>query len=254
MLIAIDIGNTNIKVGLFSGDKLKDVLRLATRRDLTADELGIPISDWLGRMNIGGEQIEDTIVASVVPSMTNQCAEMCKRYLGCRPAIVSAASRLPISFSVDNPTQLGADRIANAVAGYVKFGGPLIVVDFGTATKFEVVDRSGVYQGGVIAPGIETSIAELARRAEKLFEVKIEPPAHVIGKNTVDAMKSGAFWGTIGQVDYIIERLLVEKRWDGASIVATGGLAPQIVEYSRHVRILEPHLTLHGLREISLMK
>ncbi len=251
MLIAIDIGNTNIKVGLFTGDKLKDVLRLATRRDLTADELGIPISDWLGRMKVTGEQIEDATIASVVPSINDEVTQTCQRYLGCMPTFISADIKLPIKVSVDNPLQVGADRIANAVAGFTKFGGPVVVVDFGTATKFEVVDAAANYLGGVIAPGIETSMAELARRAAKLFEIKIEPPAHVIGKNTVEAMKSGSFWGTIGQVDFLIDKILAEAGWTKATVVATGGLAPQVVEHSRYVRTLEPNLTLWGLREIS---
>jgi type III pantothenate kinase len=251
VLIAIDIGNTNIKVGLFAGDKLKDVLRLATRRDLTADELGIPISDWLGRMKVTGEQIEDVIVASVVPSVTVQTTEMCQRYLGCIPTIVSSDLKLPITMAVDSPSQVGADRIANAVAGFTKFGGPVIVVDFGTATKFEVVDAAGIYLGGVIAPGIETSMAELARRAAKLFEVKIEPPSRVIGKNTVDAMRSGAFWGTIGQVDYLIDRILAEVGWTAATVVATGGLVSGLERHSKHIKLVEPNLTLLGLRVIS---
>lgn len=251
MLIAIDIGNTNLKVGLFAGDKLKDVLRLATRRDLTADELGIPISDWLGRMKVTGEQIEDVIVASVVPSITDEVTRTCQGYLGCVPVFVSADLKLPIKLAVDNPLQVGADRIANAVAGFTKFGGPVIVVDFGTATKFEVVDGAGNYLGGVISPGIETSMAELARRAAKLFEVKIEPPVKVIGKNTIDAMKSGAFWGTVGQVDFLIDRILAEAGWATATVVATGGLVSGLEHHSRHIRLIEPNLTLFGLRVIS---
>ena len=254
MLIAIDIGNTNIKIGLFKDSKLNDVLRLSTRRDLTADELGIPISDWLSRMKVTNEQIETAIICSGVPSITEQAVEMCKRYLGCRPVIVSADLKLPITIAVDNPAQLGADRIANAVAGFTKFGGPGIVVDFGTATKFEVVDTSGVYQGGVIAPGVETSMTELARRAAKLFEIKIEPPARVIGKNTTEALKSGAFYGTVGQIDYILDKILAETGWTKATIVATGGLVRGIEQYSRHIRLIEPNLTLLGLRKISLLQ
>ena len=251
MLIAIDIGNTNIKVGLFSGDKLKDVLRLATRRDLTADELGIAISDWLGRMKVTGEQIEDATVASVVPSINDEVTQTCQRYLGCAPTFVSSDLKLPIKLTVDNPSQVGADRIANAVAGFTKFGGPVIVVDFGTATKFEVVDATGSHLGGVIAPGIETSMAELARRAAKLSEVKIEPPSQVIGKNTIDSMKSGAFWGTIGQVDFLIDQILAEAGWSKATVVATGGLVSGLEQHSRHIKLIEPNLTLLGLRIIS---
>ncbi|MBI5267745.1 MAG: type III pantothenate kinase [candidate division Zixibacteria bacterium] len=251
MLIAIDIGNTNIKIGLFNKSALKDTLRLATRRDMTADELGIPITDWLSRMKVANEQIESAILCSVVPSVTEQAVEMCQRYLGCIPTIVSSELKLPIKIAVDNPAQLGADRIANAVAGFTKFGGPVIVVDFGTATKFEVVDQAGVYLGGVICPGVETSMAELAKRAAKLFEIKIEPPAKVIGKNTVEALKSGAFYGTIGQVDFILDKIFAETGWGKATIVATGGLVTGIEQYSRHIKLIEPNLTLSGLCEIS---
>jgi type III pantothenate kinase len=251
MLIAIDIGNTNIKIGLFRENTLKDVLRLSTRRDMSADELGIPVTDWLSRMKVANEQIETAIICSVVPSVTEQALEMCKRYLGCIPTIVSADLKLSIKIAVDNPSQLGADRIANAVGGFTKFGGPLIVVDFGTATKFDVVDQAGVYQGGVICPGIETSMAELARRAAKLFEIKIEPPSKVIGKNTTDALKSGAFYGTVGQVDHILDMILAETGWPKATIVATGGLVRGIEQYSRHIKLIEPNLTLWGLCDIS---
>jgi type III pantothenate kinase len=254
MLIAIDIGNTNTKIGLFKDGVLKDVLRLSTRRDLTADELGIPLTDWLTRMSVTNEQIESAIVASVVPSVSGQVVDMCQRYFGCMPVLLSSSIPLPIKINVDNPEQVGADRIANAVAGFAKFGGPVIVVDFGTATKFEVVDASGAYQGGVIAPGVETSMAELARRAAKLFEIKIELPARVVGKNTVEALKSGAFYGTIGQVDYILDKILAETNWPKTTIVATGGLAWGIEAHSRHIRLIEPNLTLLGLRDISQMQ
>ena len=254
MLIAIDIGNTNIKAGLFKESTLKDVLRLSTRRDLTADEIGMPISDWLGRMKVTNEQIESAVICSVVPTVTDETSEMCKRYLGCIPTIVSADIKLPIKIAVDNPSQLGADRIANAVAGFTKFGGPVIVVDFGTATKFEVIDQGGVYTGGVICPGAETSMSELARRAAKLFEIRVEPPSKVVGKNTVDALKSGLFFGTVGQVDYILDKILGETGWTRPTIVATGGLVKGIEQFSRHIRLIEPHLTLLGLLEISHLR
>jgi type III pantothenate kinase len=218
---------------------------------MTADELGIPITDWLSRMKVANEQIELAIICSVVPSITQQAAEMCKRYLGCIPTIVSAELPLPIKIAVDNPALLGADRIANAVAGFTKFGGPVIVVDFGTATKFEVVSADGTFMGGVICPGIETSMAELAKRAARLFEIKIEPPSRVIGKNTTEALKSGAFYGTVGQVDYILDRIIAEAGFSKVAVVATGGLVTGIEQYSRHIKLIEPNLTLCGLYQIS---
>ena len=161
-------------------------------------------------MHIENEMIEDVVICSVVPYLSKVLETTAKSYLGCIPTIVSPDLKLPITIEIDQPSQIGADRIANAAAGFKKFGGPVIIVDFGTATTFDIINNKGAYIGGVIIPGPETSMAELAKKAAKLFEVNIEPPAKVVGTTTTGALQSGLFHGTIGQVDYIIDKILDE--------------------------------------------
>jgi type III pantothenate kinase len=165
--------------------------------------------------------------------------------------VVSHKLKLPITIAIDYPEQVGADRIANAAAGFTKFGGPVIVVDFGTATNFDIVDQKGAYIGGILLPGPETSMAELARKAARLFEVRIEPPDTVVGKSTAGALKSGLFYGTVGQVDYLIDRVIEETGFTSTRIVATGGFSRGLDQHSRHIKMIEPDLTLEGLRIIS---
>jgi type III pantothenate kinase len=185
-----------------------------------------------------------------VPQLTPVYETSCRKYFKADPLIVSSQVRLAVQIEVSRPEEIGADRLANASAGFVKFGGPVIVVDFGTATTFDVVDRRGVYIGGVIAPGPETSLAELARKAARLFEVRIERPQSVVGKSTAGALKSGLFYGTLGQVDFIIDRIVEEAGLAGGAVVATGGLAHGFETLSRHITTFEQTLTLEGLRII----
>ena len=251
MLIAIDIGNTNIVIGLFKGATLKDHFRIASRENMTADEAGLFITAWLSRMHIDNEQIESVIICSVVPPLTNTFETTAKRHLGCVPTIVTCQLNLPITIEFDHPEQIGADRIANAVAGFKKLGGPIIIVDFGTATTFDIVNEKGAYIGGIIIPGPETSMAELARKAARLFEVRIEPPESVVGKTTAGALKSGLFYGTIGQIDFIIDKILEETAFEGCKIIATGGFAKDIESHSRHISLINQTLTLEGLKLIN---
>ena len=253
MLLAIDIGNTNIVIGLFKGDRLKDYFRIASRHNLTADEAGLMISQWLPNMHCQNEDIDSAIIGSVVPALTTTFEIVARSYLGCIPTVVSPRLDLSVSIEIDHPEQIGADRIANAVAGFNKFSGPLIIVDFGTATTFDVVNETGAYIGGIIIPGPETSMGELAKKAARLFEVRIEPPDSVVGKSTAGALKSGLFYGTVGQVDFIIEKIIEETSFENCQIIATGGLAKGIEKYSRHISFIEPTLTLNGLRLIDEM-
>lgn len=250
MLLAIDIGNTNTVVGVYKGTSLKDHFRVASNRSLTADEAGFFCTGLLERMKIANEEVDKVVIASVVPPLTPTFETMAKKYFGCVPVVVSSHIKLPITIQIDQPDQVGADRIANAVAGFTKFGGPVIIVDFGTATTFDIVNSTGAYIGGVIIPGPETSMAELARRAARLFEVRIEPPNSVVGKSTAGALKSGLFYGTVGQVDYIIEKIIEETGFERAAIVATGGLAGNMEKHSKHIRMVDSTLTLEGLRLI----
>jgi type III pantothenate kinase len=250
MLLAIDIGNTNTVIGVFKGEMLKDHFRVSSNRTMTSDEAGFFITGLLERMKVSNEEIEKVVVASVVPPLTPVFERTAKKYFGCVPVLVSSHIKLPIKIMIDQPDQLGADRIANGVAGFQKFGGPIVIVDFGTTTNFDVVDAFGNYLGGVLIPGPETSMTELARKAARLFEVRIEPPDCVIGKSTAGALKSGLFYGTVGQVDYLVEKIIEEARFPNARVIATGGLATGIEKYSRHIKLIEPTLTLEGIRLI----
>ncbi|MBU8933945.1 MAG: type III pantothenate kinase [candidate division Zixibacteria bacterium] len=251
MLLAIDIGNTNVVLGILEGNKLTASFRLATRRDATADEIGATLLNLLQRDQIEVSRITRVILGSVVPPLTTAYEQACVRYFQREPLVVSHEIKLPIRIDIDLPQQIGADRIANAAAGYELFGGPVIIVDFGTATTFDIVSAEGAYIGGVISPGPETSMAELARKAARLFDVRIERPDKVVGKSTSAALKSGLFYGTVGQVDFIIERILDECKFEGCKVIATGGLAPGIEKHSRHIEQVIPDLTLQGLRVIA---
>jgi type III pantothenate kinase len=253
VLLAIDIGNTNIVIGVFDRIKLIAHVRLPTRPDSTADEAGFLVVAALERIKVKSDDITDVVVGSVVPRLTVVFGETVPQLFGCNAIVVSHRVKLPVTIAIDQPEQVGADRIANAAAGYHKFGGPIIIVDFGTATTFDVVNEKGAYLGGVITPGPETSMAELARKAARLFDVRIEAPEQVVGKSTAAALKSGLFYGTVGQVDYIIDRIIEETGFKRCHVVATGGLAEGIEKESRHVKLIEPTLTLEGLRLISEM-
>jgi len=253
MLLAIDIGNTNTVVGVYDGETLKNSFRVTSSHVMTADETGFFIIGLLERMQVSNEEIKKVVIGSVVPPLTSVFETMLKQYFRCSPIVITARLKLPIRIEIDQPDQVGADRIANSVAGFHKYGGPVIIVDFGTATTFDVVSADGAYIGGVIIPGPETSMAELARRAARLFEVRIEPPDCVVGKSTAGAMKSGLFYGTVGQLDYIIDRIIEETGFKKLTVVATGGLANGIEKHSRYIRQIEPNLTLEGLRLIGGM-
>lgn len=253
MLLAIDIGNTNTVLGVFDQTRLIGHIRVTTRDRLTIDEGCFLLTTALREMEVKSNDVASVVLGSVVPPLTGIFEMAAEKLFGCEAIVVSHRVRLPIAIEIDQPGQLGADRIANAVAGYDKFDTPVIIVDFGTATTFDVVNEKGAYIGGVIIPGPETSMAELSKRAARLFEVRIEPPDSVVGKSTAAALKSGLFYGTVGQVDYIIDKILDETGFRKCIIVATGGFALRIEQFSRHVKMVEPTLTLEGLRLIGEM-
>ncbi|MEW5797243.1 MAG: type III pantothenate kinase [Candidatus Zixiibacteriota bacterium] len=253
MLLAIDIGNTNTVVGVYDSAALKGSFRVASQHHMTSDEAGFFVMGLLDRMQVDLSAVMKVVIGSVVPPLTSTFEEMSRKFLKCHPITVSARIKLPVRIEIDRPDEVGADRIANAAAGWHRFGGPVIVVDFGTATTFDVVSKEGAYIGGVIIPGPETSMAELARKAARLFEIRIEPPDRVVGKSTAGALKSGLFYGTIGQVDYIIERIKAETGFDGCTVIATGGLSAGLEKHSRYIKSVDPNLTLDGLRLIAEM-
>ncbi len=250
MLLAIDIGNTNIVLGLFNGGKLAGHFRYSTVNRSTVDDAGLLLVNTLERMSLPSRSEMAVVIASVVPCLTKTFEQAVEKYLSQPPLVVTSDIKLPITIAIDNPRQLGADRIANAAAGFALYSAPVIIVDFGTATTFDVVDGKGAYIGGVIIPGPETSMAELARKAAQLFEIKITPPERVIGKSTTQALTSGLFYGTIGQVDFIIENIVKEAGFAKCSFVGTGGFSRFLEGHSRYLDVINPTLTLEGLRLI----
>lgn len=253
MLLALDVGNTNTVIGLFDGEILKGQFRVASNRTLTSDEAGFFITGLLERTGIKSSQISSVVIGSVVPHLTGVLEETARSCFGREPLTVTARIKLPVTIEIDEPDEVGADRIANAVAAHHLFPGDSIVVDFGTATTFDVINKSGAYIGGVIIPGPETAMAELAHKAARLFEVRFERPDRVVGTSTAGALKSGLFHGLIGQVDYIIGKIIEETGFADPTVVATGGLSEGIEKHSRYIERIEPTLTLEGLRLIGQM-
>jgi type III pantothenate kinase len=253
LLLAVDVGNTNIVLGIF--DVANDVKfpllhgwRIATTRERTADEYGLMFQDLLRHKGLDLGQVSEMIIASVVPPIHPVLEACCRRYFDVDPLWAVPGVETGLRVSIDNPNELGADRIANCVGALEKFGAPLIVVDLGTATTFDVVSNNSEYLGGMILPGIKISAEALFQRASRLPRVEIAKPEKLVGRNTVQAMQSGLYYGSIAQIDGILERLLQEH--PGAAIIATGGLAKAISKESRFIRHVEPDLTLLGLRNI----
>lgn len=254
MLMAIDVGNTQIVVGLFEDEggvgtgELAHRWRVATHPMYTADEFALQVSQLLALDGLQLSAVTGAVVACVVPPLQTSLREMTSRRLGVPSVIVEPGIRTGMPVLVDNPKEVGADRIADAVAAFERYGGPTIVVDFGTATNFEVVSARGEYLGGVLFPGIEVSLNALAARAALLPRVDIAPPRNVLGKNTVESLQSGVFYGYGALVDGVCARLKGEV--GPATVVATGGLAPTILAAATIIDHHEPWLTLHGLRTI----
>lgn len=250
MLLAIDSGNTNIVFAVFDGDEVKGEWRASTHADRTADELGVWLTQLLAIAGLDRKDIDAAIIASVVPAMVFNLKTLCRRYFGCQPLVVGDEGvTLGLDIRLDRPEEVGADRLVNAVSAHMRFGGPLIVIDFGTATTFDVVDGEGNYCGGAIAPGINLSLEALHMAAAKLPRVAIGRPKRVIGKATVPAMRSGIYWGYVGLIEGLVSRISAEF---GATmtVVATGGLAPLFLEATSVIDHLAPDLTLRGLLEI----
>ena len=249
MLLAIDVGNTQTHVGMFRGDELVDHWRLATDRQATADTLATVLANLLGLRELGLRDVDAAIVSSVVPALGHEYEHLSDRYLGGALSLVGPQLKIGMPIRMDNPHEVGADRIVNAVAAYERSGGACIVVDFGTSTNFDVVSPDGEYLGGVLAPGVEISIEALAARAARLFKVELEPPTQVIGKNTAAALRSGVIYGFAGQVDAIVGRLR-EELGEEATAFATGGLAGPVVPFCEQVDEVDDLLTLTGLKLI----
>ena len=247
MLLALDVGNTNTVLGLFRDAELVAHWRLTTARDHTVDEYGILTRELFNSAGIDPGAVTGVIISSVVPPLNSTLQEMSERYFHRRAVFIEPGVKTGVAVVVDNPQEVGADRIANSAAAFAKYGGPCIVVDFGTATTFDVISAKGEYLGGAISPGLGISADALFSRAARLGRIDIKRPAKVIGTNTVTHLQSGLYYGYIGLVDGILERMITELGAP-ARVIATGGLARQISEDSRYIAEIDDMLTLDGLR------
>jgi len=249
MLLVIDVGNTHTVLGVYDGKSLLHHWRVWTDREKTSDEYGILVRNLYDASHLSSQEITSIILSSVVPPLTPTIVDLCVHYFGIQPLVVGPGVKTGISIKMDNPKEVGADRIVNAVAAYARYRKACIVLDFGTATTFDYISAKGDYMGGIIAPGAGISAEALFRQASKLPRVEIAKPPSVIGKNTVSAMQSGLFYGYLGLVEGIIARIRREVRSDPV-VVATGGLAPVLAKESSEIHEIDEHLTLEGLRII----
>jgi len=249
MLLAIDVGNTNIVIGVFRGEKLAHSWRLTTIRERTSDELGILLTDLCSRYEIRHSDISGIVIASVVPQLTGAMVAMVSEYFGRVPLLFEPAVNAGIPVLIDNPTEVGADRVVNAIAAHASYGAglPIVVIDFGTATTFDAVSAKGEYLGGVICPGPQVSADALVQRTAKLPRIDVRKPARVIGTNTIGAMQSGLFWGYVDMVEGLVRRMKAELG-GAAVVVATGGLASIVAPESASINHVDAELTLRGLR------
>lgn len=259
MLLALDVGNTNTVLGLYrlptepsaaAPEEQRELVahwRVTTHRTQTSDEYGVLFVNLFNMHGLSVDQVTHIIVSSVVPPIDSTLRRVCETYFHIEPLFVEPGIKTGMPMLVDNPTELGADRLADCIAAYERYGGPCIVVDFGTATKFEVISAKGEYLGGAIAPGLGLSADALFSRAAKLSRVDIKRPPKVIGTNTITHLQSGLYYGYIGLVDGILERIFAELG-STPQVIATGGLARQVAEDSRYIAQIDEMLTLDGLR------
>ncbi len=255
MLLTLDVGNTNTVLGLYrlNSDELITHWRISTLRTQTADEYGVLFLNLFSMRKVEASGVSSIIISSVVPPLESTLRQMCERYFNLKPMFVEPGIKTGMPILVDNPAELGADRLVNGVAAFARYGGPCIVVDFGTATTFDVISAKGEYLGGVIAPGLAISAEALFARAARLSRVDVKKPAKVVGTNTVAHLQSGLYYGYIGLVDGILERMLQEIKTPDSltpKIIATGGLARLVADDSRFIETIDDMLTLDGLRLI----
>jgi len=252
MLLAIDVGNTNIAFGVFEGDTLRATWNVATDLNKTADEYAVLLLNLLPREGLALSDIDSAIVASVVPPLEPIFEELSQHYLGVPPIVVGPGVKTGVRICTDNPREVGADRVVNAAAAHRLYGGPLIVIDFGTATTVDAVSKEGDYLGGAIAPGIGIAAEALFERASKLPRIELIPPEHAIGKNTVASMQSGIIFGYVGLIESLVTR--IQRELGGkVRVVATGGFADAIAKETKVVDVVNLHLTLIGLRLVHEM-
>ncbi len=247
MLLAVDVGNTQTHFGTFRGEELVEHWRFATVRESTSDQLGSALRSLLDLRGLSFADIDASIVSSTVPQLEPEWTEMARRYLGQEMLLVGPGTKTGMGIRYDNPREIGADRLVNAVAIRERYGGPAVCVDFGTATTFDVVSEKGEYLGGALMTGIEISLEALSERGARLPKVDLAPPKGVIGRNTIDAIRAGVVFGYAGAIDAILRRIYTELH-ARTHVIATGGLAPLVVPYTEEIEEVDDLLTLTGLR------
>ena len=250
MLLAIDIGNTDFTIGVFQGKKLCDTFRMRTKINRTSDEYGVFILNTLQYKGYDTKDVEDVIIASVVPAVMHSFNSAIIKYFGLTPIIVGPGIRTGIRIATTNPKETGADRIVDAVAGYELYGGPALVIDYGTATTYDIVTENGIFLAGVIAPGIRTSANVLYKDAARLPEIEIVKPKTILANSTIDSMQAGLYYGVVGETKYIVQKMKEETGFDNMKVIATGGLGKMIAQTVDEIDYYDPTLTLKGLQII----
>ncbi|MCF2679201.1 type III pantothenate kinase [Faecalicatena contorta] len=250
MLLVIDVGNTNITLGVFRKEELLGTFRMMTKLPRTSDEYGIMLRELVERQGISCDDIDAVIIASVVPDIMHSLGSAIIKYFDIKPMIVSAGIKTGIKIQTENPKQVGADRIVDAVAAYTIHGGPVIVIDYGTATTYDVVGPDGTFEAAVIAPGIRTSAQAMWGQAAMLPAIDIRKPESILAKETISCMQAGIVFGQIGQTEYIINKIREESGYTDAKVVASGGLGKIIASETDVIDVYDPQLTLKGLRII----
>lgn len=247
MILTLDVGNTNMTGGVFKDDEIVATFRMTTKIPRTSDEYGMVLFNLLSQNQINPAEIEDAIICSVVPDVMHSLASAIIKYLNIKPIIVGPDIETGLRISLPNPKQVGADRIVDAVAAYELYGGPVLVMDYGTATTYDLVNAEGVFVGGITAPGIAISAKALWEDAAKLPKIEIAKPEHVIGNDTISSMQSGLVYGQIGQAEYLVKKVKEESGMENIKVVATGGLGRIISESTDAIDIYDANLTLKGI-------
>ena len=251
MLLAVDVGNTNVTIALFDGDKLTADWRVTSHRERTADEMAVELRQLFSLRDLDLNVVTGVVISSVVPNLNQALMEASRRYLKHEPVMVGPGVKTSVRVRAENPKEVGADRIANALAAYTKYGGPVVVIDFGTAVTYDAINAEGDYLGGAIAPGVEISLEALVSQTAMLRRVEPVAPDSVIGRNTVTSIQSGLVWGFVAQVEGMVARMISELG-GSAHVIATGGQASLVANLTHVIEAIDPLLTLEGLRLIYL--
>ncbi len=250
MLLTVDVGNTNITFGLFKGEDLKYSFRMMTKQPRTSDEYGVVVMMLLQQLEVKKEEVEGIIISSVVPDLMHSLVGGLERYVGKKSLIVGPGVKTGIKIVTENPREIGADRIVDAVGAFEKYGGPVLVMDFGTATTYDLISASGEFLAGITAPGIRISAKALWQDTAKLPEIEIKKPDSILAQNTVTSMQAGLVYGQIGQTEYMVKKVKEESGLDDLKVVATGGLGSIIADETDCIDVYDRMLTLDGLRLI----